>query len=82
MRTSIIAMIHHGHVAADKMDKAAEAFWWQGRYRAIQEKSENCSSCKAAGQNIITQLPSTEMNRLEHLTEPNQKNSIGLRRSN
>ena len=37
MRTSIIAMLHHGHAAADKMGKAAEAFWWPGMYREIQK---------------------------------------------
>ena len=42
-------------------------------YRKIQEKSENCPSCRAAGKNLRTQLPTTEINRLEILTEPNQK---------
>ena len=40
MRISIIAMLHHGHVAADEMEKAAEALWSPGMYREIQEKSE------------------------------------------
>ena len=55
------------------MDKAAEAFLWPGMYSEIQEKSENCQSCGATGKNLRTQIPSTEMNRLELLTEPNQE---------
>ena len=27
MRSTIIAMLHHGHVSINKMDKSAEAFW-------------------------------------------------------
>ena len=64
-------MQHHGHAAADKMENAAEAFWRPGMYREIQEKSENCPSCRAAGKKLKTQIPRTEVNRLEHLTEPN-----------
>ena len=66
-------MMHHGHAAIDKMGKAAEAFRWPGMYREIQEKSENCPSCRAAGKNLRTQLSITEVNRLEILTEPNQE---------
>ena len=73
MRTTVLAMLHHRHAAIDKMSKAAEAFWWPGLYRAIQEKSENCPSGRAAGKNRRTQLPTTEINRLEILTEPNQE---------
>ena len=36
-------------------------------------KSENCPDCRAAGKNIKTQLPHTEINRLEILAEPNQE---------
>ena len=61
-------MLHHGHAAIDKMGKAAEAFWWPGMYREIQEKSENCPSCRAAGKNLRTHLPTTEIYRLEILT--------------
>ena len=68
-----MAMLHHGHAAADKMDKAAEAFWWPGIYRKIREKSESCPSCRAAGKNLTTQIPSTEMNHLELLIEPNHE---------
>ena len=39
----------------------------------IQEKAESCPSCRAAGKNIISQIPSTEKNHLEILTEPNQE---------
>ena len=61
-RTSIIARLHHGHAAADKIaDKAAEALWWPGMYREIQEKFENCPSCRAAGKNLKTQIQSTEI---------------------
>ena len=51
------------------MDKAAEAFWWSGLHREIKEKAENCPSCRAAGKNLKIQLPQSEMNRLELLTD-------------
>ena len=73
MRTTVVAMLHHGHAAVDKKSKAAESFWWPGLYSEIQEKSENCPSCRAAGKNLRTLLPTTEINRLETLTEPNQE---------
>ena len=37
----------------------------------MPEKSENCLTCRAACKNQNTQLPSTEVSRLEILTEPN-----------
>ena len=73
MRTTVEAMLHHGHAAPDKMDKAAEAFRWPGMYREIPEKSEKCPSCRTACKNLKTQIPSTEINQLELLTEPNQE---------
>ena len=73
MRSTIIAMLHQGHILTAKMDQLAEAFWWPGIHREIQEKAETCPSCRAAGKNIITQIPSTEKNKLEILTEPNQE---------
>ena len=36
-------------------------------------KSETCPSCRAAGKNITTQIPSTEKNNLEILTGLNQE---------
>ena len=69
----MVAMLHHGHAAIDKMGKAAEAFWWPGMYRENHEKSENCPSCRAASKNLRTQLPTTEINCLQILTEPNQE---------
>ena len=73
MRTTIIAMLHQGHTSAAEMDQLAGAFWWPGMHREIQEKAEPCPSCRAACKNIITQIPSTEKNNLEILTEPNQE---------
>ena len=73
MRTTIIAMLHQGHTFATKMDRLAEAFWWPGMHREIQEKAETCPSCRAAGKNNVTQIPPTEKNNLEILTEPNQE---------
>ena len=55
------------------MDQLAEAFWWPGIHREIKEKAETCASCRAAGKNIISQIPSTEKNNLEILTESNQE---------
>ena len=73
MRTTVVAMLHHGHPSAANMEKLSEAFWWPGIQREIQEKAESCPSCRAAGKNIITQIPSTEKNNLDILTEPNQE---------
>ena len=55
------------------MEQLTGAFWWPGMNRKVQEKAELCPSCRAAGKNIITQIPSTEKNNLEILTEPNQE---------
>ena len=71
MRTLTIAVMHHSDEAVDKMDKAGEGFWRPGKYPEIQQKSENCPSCRTAGKNLETQIPSTKINRLELLTEPN-----------
>ena len=73
MRSTIIAMLHHGHVSINKIDKSAEAFGWPGLHREIREKAEICPSCRAAGKNLITQLPQSEINRLKTLTEPSQE---------
>ena len=73
MRSTIIAMLHHGHVSINKMDKSAEAFWWPGLHREIRDKTENCPSCRAAGKNLKTQLPQSEINRLEIFTEPGRE---------
>ena len=73
MRTTIIAMLHHGHPSTAKMDQSAEAFWWPGLHREIREKSENCPSLRASGENLKTQLPSTEKNNLDILSQPNQE---------
>ena len=73
MRTTIIAMLHQGHPSADKMDQSSTAFWWPGLHREIREKAENCPSCRASDKNLATQIPSTEKNNLEILSEPNQE---------
>ena len=73
MRTTVIAILHHGHASTARMEQLSEAFWWPGIQREKQEKAESCPSCRAAGKNIITQIPSTEKNSLEILTEPNQE---------
>ena len=71
-------MLHHGHVSINKMDKSAEAFWLPGLLREIRDKAENCSSCRAAGKNLKTRLPQSEINRLEILTEPGQEIQLGF----
>ena len=76
MRPTIIAMLHQGQVSINKMDQSAEAFWWPGLHCEIREKAENCPSCRAAGKNLKTQLPQTEINRLENLTEPGQETQL------
>ena len=73
MRPTIITMLHNGHVSTNKMDKSAEAFWWPGIHREIRDKAENCPSCRTAGKNLKTQIPQSEINRLEILTEPGQE---------
>ena len=73
MRTTIIAMLHQGLPSATKMDQLAAAFWWPGISQKIREKAENCPSCRDSSKNLVTQLPSTEKNKLESLFEPNQE---------
>ena len=70
MRSTVLAMLHNGHTSVTKMDNLAEAFWWPGLHREIREKAETCPSRRAAGKNLKTQIPQTEVNRLEILTEP------------
>ena len=55
------------------MEQLSEAFRWPEMHREIHEKAESCPSCRAAGKNVITQIPSTETNNFEILTEPNQE---------
>ena len=50
MRSTIIAMLHHGHVSINKMDISAEAFWWPGLHGEIRDKT--CPSCRAAGKEL------------------------------
>ena len=73
MRTTVKAMLHQGHTSATKMDQLAAAFCWLGIYQEIREKAENCPNCRASGKNLTTQLPSSEKNKLEILSEPNQE---------
>ena len=72
MRTTNIAMLHQGHPSTTKKDQSAKAFWWPGLYREIREKAENCPRCRASGENLKTQLPSTEK-KLEIFYERNQE---------
>ena len=73
MRTTVIAMLHQGHPSATKMDQLAAAFWCPGIYQEIRQKAENFPSCRASGKNLVTQLLSTEKNKPEILSEPNQE---------
>ena len=73
MRTTVIAMLHQCHPSATKMDQLAAAFWWPGIYQEFREKAENCPSRRASGKNLVTRLPSTEKNKQEILSEPNQE---------
>ena len=80
MPTTIIAVLHQGHPSATKMDQSAAAFWWPSLYREIREKGENCPSCRASGKNLTTQLPLTEKNILEILSERNQEIQLDFAR--
>ena len=73
MRSTIIAMLHQGHVSINKMDQSAEAFWWPGLHREIRKKAENCPSCRSAVKNLEIQLLQTKIERLDTLTEPGQE---------
>ena len=76
MRSTIITMLHQRHVSINKMDQSVEAFCWPGLRCEIREKAEICPSGRAAGKSLKTQLPRTEINRLEILTEPGQENQL------
>ena len=43
MRSTMIAMLHKGHVSTNKMDQSAAAFWWPGLSREIREKIRRLS---------------------------------------
>ena len=73
LRKINLAMLHQGHQANSKMEMASETFWWPGIFKDIRTKVENCTSCRMSGKNLETQIPSTEKNYLEILTEPNQE---------
>ena len=73
MRSTTTARLHQEHVSTNKVDQSAGTIWWPGLHRHIREKAKICLSCRAAGKNLKTQLPHTEMNRLENLTDPNQE---------
>ena len=47
MRTTVIAMLHHGHTSAAKMEQLSEAFWWPGMDREIHEKAKSCPNRNA-----------------------------------
>ena len=40
MRTTVKAMLHHGHTSAAKMEQLSVAFWCPGIQREIQEKAD------------------------------------------
>ena len=71
IRNSVLAILHQVHVSITKMEDGAEAFWWPGIYRDIREKVNRCNPCRLSGKNLKTQLPNTERNKLELLSEPN-----------
>ena len=52
MRTTIVAMLHHGHAAADKMENAAGAFWWPGMYREIQRSPKTAPAAELQVRNL------------------------------
>ena len=71
IRNSVLAILHQGHVSITKMEDGAESFWWPGIYRDIREKVNRCTPCRLSGKNFKTQIPKTEQNKLELLSEPN-----------
>ena len=73
MRSTLISVLHQGHVSVNKMDQSAEAFRWPRMHREVREKAENGPTCRAAGKSFKTQIPHTEVNRFEILTEPDQE---------
>ena len=66
-------MLHQGHVSVNKMDQSAEAFRWPRMHREVREKAENGPTCRAAGKSFKTQIPHTEVNRFEILTDRTKK---------
>ena len=47
-------------------------------YREIREKAENCPCFRSGGKNLRTQIPATEKNRLNTVSEPNQEIQLDL----
>ena len=61
------------HPAINKMSLAARHFWWPRMTEAIQKKCETCLPCKMSGKNIKPNIPSTEINSLPPLANPNEE---------
>ena len=73
LRATIISLLHKGHPAINKMSLAARHFWWPRMTEAIQKKCETCLPCKMSGKNIKPNIPSTEINSLPPLDNPNEE---------
>ena len=73
LRATIISLLHKGHPAINKMSLAARHFWWPRMTEAIQKKCETCLPCKMSGKNIKPNIPSTEINSIPPLDNPNEE---------
>ena len=66
-------LLHKGHATINKMTAAAKPFWWPQLVRDIQQKCDECVSCKMAGKDIKPQLPMTENIYLPPVEKTNQE---------
>ena len=73
LRATIISLLHKRHPAINKISLAARHFWWPRMTEAIQKKCETCLPCKMFDKNIKPNIPSTEINSLPPLDNPNEE---------
>ena len=65
LRYAALNALRFGHPGTNKMCNNAVIFWWLNMQADIEKKAKICSACLKAGENLKTQLPSTEKSKLE-----------------
>ena len=76
LSTTIIMLLHKGHAAINNITAAAKSFWWPQVTRDIQQKCDECNTCKMAGKTIKPHLPMTESIYLPQVEKLNQENQL------
>ena len=73
LRTTIISVLHKGHLAINEMSLAARHVWWPKMTEAIQKKCETCIPCHVSGKNFKPNILYTEIITFPPLNKPNEE---------